>query len=105
VIVYGSVPAITSKIAIKGVKGDMPVQSDRGDGYRVTQKDGLTVITPTTPFSFTGFRNRLETSGCSSFVIDLSQASSQDRQRILDAWSSGRELPGTSQFNFSMGLV
>lgn len=105
VIVYGTVPAITSKISIKGVKGDMPVQSDRGDGYRVTVKDGLTVITPTTPFSFTGFRSRLEASGCSSFIIDLAQTPPNERQRILDAWSSGRELPGTSQFNFSTGLV
>lgn len=105
IVVYGSVPAITSKIPIKGVKGDMPVQSDRGDGYRVTHKDGLTVVTPTTPFSFTGVRDKLEAAGCSSFVIDLAQTAPNDRQRVLDAWSAGRELPGTSLFNFSMGLV
>lgn len=105
ILVYGSVPAITSKIAIKGVKADMPVQSDRGDGYRVTHKDGLTVITPSTPFSFTGFRDKLESIGCSSYIIDLSHAAVSDRQRVLDAWGSGRELPGTSQFNFTMGLV
>ncbi len=105
IMVYGTVPAITSKIAIKGVKGDMPVQSDRGDGYRVTVKDGLTAVTPTTPFSLTGFRDRLEAIGCSSFVIDLSQALPSDRQRILDAWASGRAIPGTSPFNFATGLV
>jgi putative protease len=105
IMVYGNVPAITSKITIKGVKGDIPVQSDRGDGYRVTVKDGLTTITPTVPFSFTGFRDRLEGLGCHSFVIDLSQVLPNDRQRILDAWATGRELPGTSPFNFSMGLV
>jgi putative protease len=105
IMVYSSVPAITSKIAIKGVKADMPVQSDRGDGYRVTQKDGLTVITPTTPFSFTGFRDKLESIGCSSYIIDLAHVAPNDIQRVLGAWGSGRELPGTSQFNFNMGLV
>ncbi|MBT0665343.1 U32 family peptidase [Geobacter pelophilus] len=105
IMIYGSLPAITSKIAIKGVKSDMPVQSDRGDSYRVTQKDGLTVITPTTPFSFTAFREKLESLGCSSFIADLGQLAPNERLRVLDAWSSGRELPGSSPFNFTMGLV
>jgi putative protease len=105
IMIYGSLPAITSKIAIKGVKSDMPVQSDRGDSYRVTQKDGLTVITPTTPFSFTAFRDKLESLGCSSFIADLGQLAPNERQRVLDAWGSGRELPGSSPFNFTMGLV
>jgi putative protease len=105
VMVYGSVPAITSKIAIKGVKGDMPVQSDRGDGYRVTVRDGLTMVTPTVPFSFTQFRSRLEAMGCTSFEIDLTQVPPAERQKVIDAWSSGRELAGTSPFNFIMGLV
>ncbi|GAM09899.1 putative protease [Geobacter sp. OR-1] len=105
IMIYGTLPAITSKIAIKGVKSDMPVQSDRGDSYRVTQKDGLTVITPTTPFSFTAFRERLEALGCSSFIADLTQLPANERQRVLDAWAGGREIPGTSPFNFTMGLV
>jgi putative protease len=105
VIVYGSVPAITSKISIKGVKGDMPVQSDRGDGYRVTVRDGLTLVTPTVPFSFTQFRARLEAMGCASFEIDLTQVPPVERQRVIEAWGSGRELAGTSPFNFIMGLV
>ena len=105
VMVYGSVPAITSKIAIKGVKGDAPLLSDRGDGYRVTTKDGLTLVTPTTPFSLTAFRERLEQAGCSSFVIDLTQVPPNERQRVLEAFARGTELAGTSPFNFIMGLV
>jgi len=105
IMIYGHVAAITSKIAIKGIKGDTPLQSDRGDGYRVTVKDGLTVVTPTTPYSFTAFRERLEGLGCASFVIDLTQTPPADRQRVLDAFAASRELPGTSAFNFLTGLV
>ncbi len=105
ILVYGSVPVITSKIAIKGVRGDVPLLSDRGDGYRVTVKDGLTVVTATTPFSITGFRERLQGMGCSSFVIDLGQTPADQWPRVLDAFSRSSELPGTSPFNFATGLV
>ncbi|TWJ18906.1 U32 family peptidase [Geobacter argillaceus] len=105
VLVYGSVPVITSKIAIKGVKADAPILSDRGDGYRVTVRDGLTVVTATTPFALTGFREQLQGMGCNSFVIDLGQTPAEQWPRILDAFTRGIELPGSSPFNFAMGLV
>ncbi len=105
VLVYGSVPVITSKIAIKGVKADAPILSDRGDGYRVTVRDGLTVVTATTPFALTGYRERLQGMGCNSFVIDLGQTPAEQWPRILDAFARGIELPGSSPFNFTMGLV
>jgi putative protease len=105
VVVFCSVPAITSKIAVKGVKSDAPVLSDRGDGYSVTVRDGLTVVTPERMFSLTAFRGRLQEMGCASFVIDLAAAPRDEWQRILDAFSRGKELPGTTEFNFLMGLV
>ncbi|HEX2769397.1 MAG TPA: U32 family peptidase [Geobacteraceae bacterium] len=105
VMVYCGVPAITSKIAVKGVKSDAPVLSDRGDGYTVTVKDGLTVVTPDRRFSLTAFRGRLQEMGCGSFVIDLTSVPQEKWPQILDAFSRGRELPGTMEFNFVMGLV
>ncbi|GFE56568.1 U32 family peptidase [Geobacter sp. AOG1] len=105
VLVYGGVPAITSKIAIRSVKSDAPVLSDRGDGYEVAVKDGLTVITPTRRFSLTGFRARLQEMGCASFIIDLSGVPQDQWPRILEAFGRGQEIAGTSEFNFTMGLV
>ena len=105
VLVYGSVPAITSKISIKSVKNDAPVLSDRGEGYDVTVKDGLTVVTPATRFSLTGQRARLQGMGCASFIVDLSRQPADEWKRIIDAFSRGSALPGTSEFNFHMGLV
>ncbi len=105
VIVYCGVPAITSKIAIKGVKGDAPVVSDRGDAYTVSVKDGLTVVMPDRRFSIMAHRGRLQEMGCGAFEIDLTSAPRDDWSRILEAFSRGKEFPGTSEFNFVMGLV
>jgi putative protease len=105
VMVYCAVPAITSKIAVKGVRSDAPVLSDRGDAYSVTIRDGLTVVTPERRFSLTSFRGRLQEMGCASFVIDLTAAPREEWPQILDAFSRGKELPGTTEFNFLMGLV
>ncbi len=105
VLVYAGVPVITSKIAIRGVKSDAPLLSDRGEGYEVSVRDGLTVVTPTRRFSLTGFRGKLQEMGCASFVVDLSQVPQQERLRVLDAFRRSAELPGTTEFNFTMGLV
>jgi putative protease len=105
VMVYCSVPAITSKIVIKGVKNDAPVLSDRGDGYTVAVKDGLTVVTPQRRFSLTSYRGKLQEMGCGSFVMDLTFTPREEWPQVLDAFNRGRELPGTTEFNFVMGLV
>ncbi|HEY6873338.1 MAG TPA: U32 family peptidase [Geobacteraceae bacterium] len=105
VLVYGGVPVITTKIRIKDVKGDAPLVSDRGEGYLAAVRDGLTVITPATPFSLTGFRRRLQDMGCGSFAVDLSQLPQNEWPRVLDAFARGSTLEGTSEFNFTMGLV
>jgi putative protease len=105
VILHCEVPAITSKIAIKSVKNDAPVLSDRGDGYRVTVRDGLTQITPTRRFAITQYRGRLQAIGCSAFILDLANLEKPEQDQVLAAYSSARELPDTSPFNFIQGLV
>jgi putative protease len=105
VIVYSGIPAITSKIRIKDVRSDVPVQSDRGEGYRVTSKDGLTVITPTVMFSLTAHKGKLKDLGVASFIVDLSASPQNEWGGVLDACRRGYALPGTSEFNFTMGLV
>ena len=105
VVLHCEVPAIVSKIAIKAVKNDAPVLSDRGDGYRVTVRDGLTQITPTRHFAITQFRDRLQAMGCSAFILDLASLEKPEQERVLAAYASGRELPDSSPFNFISGLV
>jgi len=105
ILLYGEVPAITSKIAIKGVKSDAPLLSDRGEGYRVSVRDGLTQITPLKKFSLTQFREKLQSMGCSHFILDFSGTEKGEQEQVLSAYASGRELPNTSPFNFLQGLV
>jgi putative protease len=105
IVLHCEIPAITSKIAIKSLKNDAPVLSDRGDAYRVTVRDGLTQITPVKRFSITQFRDRLQAKGCGSFIIDLSNLEKGEQERVLSAYAGSREIPETSPFNFLQGLV
>jgi putative protease len=105
VLLFGDVPVITSKIAIKGVKDDAPLLSDRGEGYRVTTRDGLTRVTPTRKFSITQYRDKLQSTGCSSFILDLSCLDREGQERVFAAYAGSREVPETSIFNFIQGLV
>lgn len=105
IVIFAPVPVITSKILIKGVRSDSPVVSDRGDAYTVTTRDGLTTVTADRRFSLTARRRRLREMGCVSFVADLSAETGEERKRILDACVRGTAIEGTSEFNFTMGLV
>ncbi len=105
VVIFAPVPVITSKIVIKGVRSDSPVVSDRGDAYTVTTRDGLTTVTADRRFSLTAHRRRLRDMGCPSLVADLSGETGEERKRVLDACVRGTAIEGTSEFNFTMGLV
>jgi putative protease len=105
VLLYGPVPVITSRIAIRGVKSDMPLLSDRGEGYRVHHREGLSLVTAERRFAISQYRQELREAGCSSFMADLSADSQREWGRILEACRRGIPLPGTSEFNFAAGLV
>ncbi|GFO53062.1 peptidase U32 [Geomonas sp. Red276] len=104
-IVYAPVPVITSKIAIKEIKGEAPLASDRGELYPVKVKDHLTVVSAQTPFSLLQFRNELRQLGCSSFILDLTQLPPEEHTRVIEAFRKGTSIPGTSEFNYTAGLV
>ncbi len=105
VLLYSDVPAITSKIRIKDVHGDSPVVSDRGDEYMVRMQDGLTVITPARRFSLTAHRWRIQEMGCSSFILDISREPRERWKQVMAAYARGEQIPDTSEFNFTMGLM
>lgn len=103
---YGSTPLITSRIPIKSVRSDAPVVSDRGDAYRVTQRQGLSWLRSETDFSFLANLNELESFGCHHFIIDLSHLGpfTQRGRLVLDAAKRGLDPPEVSKFNYEMGL-
>jgi len=106
VTAYAPVPVMISRIALRSVKPDAPVVSDRGEGYRVGKRDGLTVVTPETDFSLLGRLDELAEMGCSQVVVDLAHcgAFSAKGKKVMDATERNHALPGTTLFNFDHGI-
>lgn len=105
ILLYAPVPVITSKIAIKEIRGEAPLSSDRGDLYNVKVKDHLTVVNAQTPLALTQYRNELRQMGCGCYLLDLSQLLPQERERALEAYRRGVGVQGASEFNYSAGLL
>jgi putative protease len=104
-LVYSPLPVMTTKIRIKDVHANTPLRSDRGETYRVTTHDGLQTISSSLPFSLTGRHSELRQKGCRSFVIDLTEEPRERWGEIIAAFKSGRDLPGTTEFNYSAELI
>ncbi len=104
--IYASVSLLTSRVKIKNVRSDNPVLSDRGDAYRVQQRQGLTWLNSETDFSFIANMPELERAGCHRFVVDLSHLGpfSQQGKQVLEAVKTGYDPQGRSKFNFERGL-
>jgi putative protease len=104
-LVYSPLPVMTTKIRLKDVHAHTPLRSDRGESYRVTSQDGLQTISSVLPFSLTSRHTELKQKGCSSFVIDLSEEPRERWGEIIAAFRSGRELSGTTEFNYAAELI
>ena len=105
VIAYAPLPVMTTKIRIKDVHSNIPLHSDRGEAYTVTTRDGLQTITAATPFSLTARHSELRGKGCSSFLVDLRQAPREAWGDIIGAFKAGREIAGTTEFNYAAELI
>jgi U32 family peptidase len=105
VIAYAPLPVMTTKIRIKDVHSNIPLHSDRGEAYSVTTRDGLQTITAAKPFSLTARHAELRSKGCGSYLIDLRQAPRESWSAIIGAFKSGREIPGTTEFNYAAELI
>ncbi|MDD5285185.1 MAG: U32 family peptidase [Desulfuromonadaceae bacterium] len=105
VIAYAPLPVMTTKIRIKDLHSNIPLHSDRGEGYSVSTRDGLQSINALTPFSLTARHNELRRMGCCSFLIDLRQAPRENWSEIMAAFKGGREITGSTEFNYATGLV
>ena len=96
---------MTTKIRLKDVHSNIPLLSDRGEAYIVTSRDGLQTVSAAMPFSLTARHNELRHRGCGSFLIDLRQTSRESWNDIIAAFKNGREITGTTEFNYAAELV
>ncbi len=99
-------PLITSRIRIGGLRPGSRLQSDRGDGYRVDQRGGLTVLSSETDFSLLDRLGELQQFGCHHFILDLAHLGpfSPAGKQVLEALRRGQGLPGTLPFNYEAGF-
>ena len=103
---YGSVPLISSRIRIRGLRPGSRLQSDRGDSYRVDKRAGLTVLSSATDFSLIERIGELQQLGCQRFVVDLTHLGpfSQQGKQVLEALKRGQGVADTSSFNYETGM-
>ncbi len=104
--IYASVPLLRSRIEIRQLKGGHPVVSDRGDAYRVQQRQGVTSLDSLTDFSFLAEQSELQSFGCHNFVVDLSHlgAFSARGKEVLEAFSRRVDPSDCSKFNYRQGM-
>ncbi len=105
-ILYASIPLITSRIAIRKLRPGEAVHSDTGDAFRTRKESGLTVISSDTDYSLLGKERELQKLGCRSFVIDLSHTGpfSPKGKSVLMTFRKGGVVSNTSVFNYELGL-
>ena len=104
--VYGAVPLISSRIRIRGLRHGSRLVSDRGDGYRLDQRSGLTVLQSETDFSLLDRLDELQKLGCHRFIVDLAHLGpfSPQGKKVLEALKRGHGVAGTSPFNYEAGM-
>jgi len=105
VLVYGPVEVMATRVRIKEISSGAPLQSDRGEGYRIRGRDGFTNISAETSFSLLGRLSELRHKGARSFLIDLSETAPAARGEVLDAFRADRAVPATTLFNYERGLL
>jgi len=107
VTVYANPVLMVSRIPLKGLKPDRPLVSDRGDAYRVIQRGGMTTVRPEQDFSLCGHLGELRARGCSRFLVELAHVGpfSQIGRQVLTAVARDQVLPGTSPFNYLLGMT
>ena len=74
--------------------------------YRVTVKDGITIVYPSIPVSLTHYRKQLEKNGFNRFLIDYSGEimTANVVKRILKKFLDSEAVQPSTNFNFKLGL-
>jgi putative protease len=74
--------------------------------FRITVKDGITIVYPTIPVALFHYRAQLEKNGFNRFLIDYSGEiiNSNVVKRILKKYLIGESVNPSSNFNFKLGL-
>lgn len=106
VTVHAPAVLFLSRIPLRLKPGTM-LQSDRGQGYRLGNSEGLTTVSAEHDFSLLGRLSELRPLGAGHFLIDLSHCgtTSARGREVLAAYKTDRPLSSTFCWNFDRGLA
>jgi len=74
--------------------------------FRITVKDGITIVYPVIPVALLHYRNQLEKNGFNRFLIDYTgePMTANIVKRILKKFISAEAVQPSTSFNFKLGL-
>lgn len=107
VTVYSPQPVLLSRIPVRGVRPGSVLRSDRDEGYRILNRNGLTEVVAEHDFSLAGHLHELRDMGCRHMIADLSHCGvfSAKGREVLGAIAADQQLPDTSSLNYERGLA
>lgn len=75
--------------------------------FRITVKEGITIVYPMIPVALFHYRNQLEKSGFNRFLIDYSGEiiTANVVKRILKKFLNSESVKPSTSFNFKLGLI
>lgn len=82
-------------------------KDDGGKSFVKSQREGMTIVTPTIPVSLFQYRKQLEHEGFSNFLIDLNheKPSKNALKKVMTKFRAGEQFQPSTVFNFKKGLV
>jgi putative protease len=83
------------------------IQDDKNFEFINTKRNGLTVVVPKTPVSFTQYKKQLTEMGYGRFLIDVSYEKPSDNRlsSIIRRLKQSEQIQPSSNFNMKMGLT
>lgn len=107
VTIYTQVPLLISRMPLVGLRAGDQLTSDRDEKLRSEQQGDIMTLNAERRFSLSGHLLEVGKLGFAGWVAELGALEASDRQgrQILTAILQDQALPGTSQFNFELGLA
>ncbi|MDP2889869.1 MAG: peptidase U32 family protein, partial [Bacteroidota bacterium] len=95
-----------SRMPVKSHQESKMFADENNKKFRITVKDGITIVYPTIPVALFHYRNQLEQNGFNRFLIDYSGEiiTANVVKRILKKYLNSESVQPSTSFNFKLGL-
>ena len=103
---FGRPPLFTSRFAPGGLKDNLPVESPKGERFRLKIDEGHLRVFSEKPLFQAPLLKAKSLAGVKAFLADLEldPRPLATAKAVYDSVHRGKPLPNTSRFNFKRGL-